>query len=266
MKKNQIVSLLLGSAAVAAGAAWYAAQKIAGESARPKHDPKDQIVNTPYVPEEDDLEEPEEPVEAVQDEGPSAVPDAGTVAVPDGGSAAEPSAEEVLMKDGDDVAGAEEAPEDAAEAGTEVAPEDAAEAWTEEAPEDAAEAEAEEAPEEQKPYDLEEYMELHPEERASMESLKESFAADGVRTDVSFAGNTMFFDFVMTDVEDDETKEFLKPDLMKFLDDQAETYKNTVRQIEEDTGIEGVRMIVIFMDENEAEIVSGHYDREGRTI
>ena len=96
--------------------------------------------------------------------------------------------------------------------------------------------------------------------------MKDSFAAEGVRTDISFMDNTMFFDFVMEDVEDEETREILKPDLAQFLDDQEEAYKGLVKQIEEDTGFGDIKMIVIFMDENGEEIVSGHYDESGRTM
>ena len=76
----------------------------------------------------------------------------------------------------------------------------------------------------------------------------------------------MFFDFVMTDVDDEDTKEALKPDLESFLNEQSEAYSDIVDTIEEETGIEGVKMIVIFMDAEENEIVSGHYDSEGRVL
>ena len=122
------------------------------------------------------------------------------------------------------------------------------------------------APDEEGPADLEEYIELNPGERENLEAVKNSFAAEGVSTEISFSDNTMFFDFVMTDVEDKETREILKPDLEQFLEDQAEAYQGVVKQIEEDTGFDDIRMIVIFMDANGEEIVSGHYDDNGRTM
>lgn len=204
MKKNQIVSLIMGSAFLVAGAAVYTAAKFAGK--RGFSEPE-------AVPE--DL--PEEELEVAVEE---------------------PEAEEP----------AEEA-----------APEEAVE---EPAEEPAADVQAET----QKPANLEEYIELNPEERENLESVKDSFAAEGVRTDISFMDNTMFFDFVMEDVEDEETREILKPDLAQFLDDQEEAYKGLVKQIEEDTGFGDIKMIVIFMDENGEEIVSGHYDESGRTM
>lgn len=207
MKKNQIVSLIMGSAFLVAGAAAYTAAKFAGK--RDFSEPE-------AVPE--DL--PEEELEAAVEE---------------------PEAEEP----------AEEAPVQAEE----PAPEEAAE-------EPAADVQAET----QKPVNLEEFIELNPEERENLESVKDSFAAEGVRTDISFMDNTMFFDFVMEDVEDEETREILKPDLAQFLDDQEEAYKGLVKQIEEDTGFGDIKMIVIFMDENGEEIVSGHYDESGRTM
>ena len=207
MKKNQIVSLIMGSAFLVAGAAAYTAAKFAGK--RDFSEPE-------AVPE--DL--PEEELEAAVEE---------------------PEAEEP----------AEEAPVQAEE----PAPEEAAE-------EPAADVQAET----QKPVNLEEFIELNPEERENLESVKDSFAAEGVRTDISFMDNTMFFDFVMEDVEDEETREILNPDLAQFLDDQEEAYKGLVKQIEEDTGFGDIKMIVIFMDENGEEIVSGHYDESGRTM
>ena len=204
MKKNQIVSLIMGSAFLVAGAAAYTAAKFAGK--RGFSEPE-------AVPE--DL--PEEELEVAVEE---------------------PEAEEP----------AEEA-----------APEEAVE---EPAEEPAADVQAET----QRPANLEEYIELNPEERENLESVKDSFAAEGVRTDISFMDNTMFFDFVMEDVEDEETREILKPDLAQFLDDQEEAYKGLVKQIEEDTGFGDIKMIVIFMDENGEEIVSGHYDESGRTM
>jgi len=215
MKKNQIVSLIMGSAFLVAGAAAYTAAKFAGK--RGFSEPE-------AVPE--DL--PEEELEAAVEE---------------------PEADEPAE---------EAAPEEAEEPAEEAAPEEAVEP----AEEPAADVQAET----QKPANLEEYIELNPEERENLESVKDSFAAEGVRTDISFMDNTMFFDFVMEDVEDEETREILKPDLAQFLDDQEEAYKGLVKQIEEDTGFGDIKMIVIFMDENGEEIVSGHYDESGRTM
>ena len=191
MKKGQVISLLLGAAAFAIGAAAYSIAKDSEDDTPAKHDAHDEIVNTPYRPEDDEPEEvPEE-------------------AVPD---------------------------EEFAEY------------------------------EESAPANLEEYIEKNPDERANLDSVGEGFAAEGVRTDVSFVDNTMFFDFVMTDVDDAETEEILKPDLEQFLNDQAENYSNVVKQIEEDTGFSDIKMIVIFMDANEEEIISGHYDSTGRVM
>lgn len=138
------------------------------------------------------------------------------------------------------------------------------------------EALAEEASEESEPEeeealaeeaeDLESYMSRHPEEEESLNAVKDSFSADGVITDISVTGNTMFFDFVMSDVDDEDTKAALKPDLETFLDDQSDSYADIVRSIEDETGIKDVKMIVIFMDAGEDEIVSGHFDREGRVL
>ena len=77
---------------------------------------------------------------------------------------------------------------------------------------------------------------------------------------------TMFFDFIMADVDDEDTRAALKPDLASFLEEQTEAYSEIVKSIEEETGIDGVKMIVIFMDANEEEIVSAHYDDEGKTL
>ena len=235
MKKNQIVSLIMGSAFLVAGAAAYTAAKFAGK--RGLSEPE-------AVPEDLPEEEREAAVE-------------------------EPEAEEPVE---------EAAPEEAAEPAEEAAPEEAVEEPAEESAADVqaetqdeltAETQADDAKDEQaeqKPANLEEYIELNPEERENLESVKDSFAAEGVRTDISFMDNTMFFDFVMEDVEDEETREILKPDLAQFLDDQEEAYKGLVKQIEEDTGFGDIKMIVIFMDENGEEIVSGHYDESGRTM
>ena len=190
-----------------------------------------------------------------------------------------------LKKGKHDEGPAEEAVEEAAEEVAEVAEEaaeeaeeaaEAAEEAAEEAEDVAEEAEeiaeeAEEAAEfaeysEPAEIDLEAYLAEHPEEKDSLKGVSDSFSADGVRTDISVTGNTMFFDFVMTDVEDDDTAAALKPDLEGFLDDQSEAYSDIVNTIEEETGIDGVKMIVIFMDDNENEIVSGHYDNKGRVL
>ena len=114
--------------------------------------------------------------------------------------------------------------------------------------------------------DLEAFIAEHPEEKESLESVKESFTADGVTTDIEISGNTMFFDFIMADVDDEDTRAALKPDLASFLEEQTEAYSEIVKSIEEETGIDGVKMIVIFMDANEEEIVSAHYDDEGKTL
>ena len=60
MKKGQIISLALGSAAVVAGAVFYTAAKIAGVKTPSKHDAHDELVNTPYKPEEEPDYEQEE--------------------------------------------------------------------------------------------------------------------------------------------------------------------------------------------------------------
>ena len=215
MKKKQIVSLVLGSAAIVAGGVAYAAAKIAGRKFSSEQSPEEVMVNTPYKPDEAPAEEQ----------------------------------------------GAHEAEQDAPAAEQE-------EQGAHEAEHDAPAAEQEEQGEhdEQQAANLEEYIELNPEERENLEAVKDSFAADGVRTDISFADNTMFFDFVMADVADEETREILKPDLEKFLEDQTETYRGIVQQIEEDTGFSDIKMIVIFMDEDGEEIVSGHYNDCGRTL
>ena len=114
--------------------------------------------------------------------------------------------------------------------------------------------------------DLESFMAEHPEEKESLEAVKESFTADGVRTDIEVSGNTMFFDFIMTDVDDEDTRAVLKPDLASFLEEQTGAYSEVVSTMEEETGIDGIKMIVIFMDANEEEIVSAHYDDEGKTL
>ena len=113
---------------------------------------------------------------------------------------------------------------------------------------------------------LESYISEHPEEKESLEAVKNSFTADGVTTDISCTGDTMFFDFIMSDVDDDETKAALKPDLESFLEEQSDAYAEIVASIEEETGLEGIKMIVIFMDANEEEIVSGHYDKSGKVL
>ena len=229
MKKNQIVSLIMGSAFLVAGAAAYTAAKFAGK--RGLSEPE-------AVPEDLPEEEREAAVE-------------------------EPAAEEPVEE-----AAPEEA-EEPAEEPAEAVEEPAADVQAETQDELTAETQADDAKyeqAEQKPANLEEYIELNPEERENLESVKDSFAAEGVRTDISFMDNTMFFDFVMEDVEDEETREILKPDLAQFLDDQEEAYKGLVKQIEEDTGFGDIKMIVIFMDENGEEIVSGHYDESGRTM
>ena len=226
MKKGQIISLALGSAAVVAGAVFYTAAKIAGVKTPSKHDAHDELVNTPYKPEEETACEQEEfAEEQVEEEAP-----------------------------------AEEIAEDTDEA-DEFADEYAAE-YAENSPSD----EEPSGAEEKEPENLEEYIEKNPEERANLNTVGDSFSDEGVRTDISFVENTMFFDFVMTDVDDAETEEILKPDLEQFLNDQTDAYKGIVQQIEEDTGFKGIKMIVIFMDANEEEIVSGHYDSTGRVM
>ena len=230
MKKGQIISLALGSAAVVAGAVFYTAAKIAGVKTPSKHDAHDELVNTPYKPEE-------EPVEEQLDEA--------------------VTEEEPVEEQADEAAPAEEITEKADEYADEYAPE-----YAEKSPSDEEPSEAEE----KEPENLEEYLEKNPEEKANLNTVGESFSDEGVRTDVSFVENTMFFDFVMTDVDDEETEKILKPDLEQFLNDQTDVYKGIVQQIEEDTGISGIKMIVIFMDANEEEIVSGHYDTTGRVM
>ena len=124
-----------------------------------------------------------------------------------------------------------------------------------------------EAPEAEAPEGtLESYLTEHPEERQSLEAVKDSFSGDGVRTDISCTGDTLFFDFVMTEVSGAETRASLKPDLETFLESQEETYAEIVSSVEEETGLTGIKMIVIFMDADEEEIVSGHYDKSGRTL
>ena len=241
MKKNQFVSLIMGSAFLVAGAAAYTAAKFAGK--RGLSEPEAVPEDLPEEEREAAVEEPEaeEPVEEAPEE-------------------AEELAEE---------AAPEEVSEEPAEEPAEAVEEPAADAQDETQDELTAETQADDAKDEQaeqKPANLEEYIELNPEERENLESVKDSFAAEGVRTDISFMDNTMFFDFVMEDVEDEETREILKPDLAQFLDDQEEAYKGLVKQIEEDTGFGDIKMIVIFMDENGEEIVSGHYDESGRTM
>lgn len=218
MKKGNVITMIVGSAALLAGAAALAAKDFGRK----------------YVPPEKAESE-----------------DEATADVP------EEAAEEVKET------------AEVAEEAVEVVPEEAEEVedlsdYTGEAIEDAAD-QVEEA-EKEEASDLEQYIELNPEERANLDTVKDSFAAEGVRTDISFTGNTMFFDFVMTDVEDEETKEILKPDLEQFLEDQCDSYRGIVKQIEEDTGFDDIKMIVIFMDANEEEIVSGHYDDTGRIL
>ena len=227
MKKGQIISLALGSAAVVAGAVFYTAAKIAGVKTPSKHDAHDELVNTPYKPEEEPDYEQEE------------------------------FAEEQVDEQVEEEAPAEEITEDTDEYADKYAAE-----YAENSPSDEETSEAEE----KEPENLEEYIEKNPEERANLNSVGESFSDEGVRTDISFVENTMFFDFVMTDVYDAETEEILKPDLEQFLNDQTDAYKGIVQQIEEDTGFKGIKMIVIFMDANEEEIVSGHYDSTGRVM
>ena len=113
---------------------------------------------------------------------------------------------------------------------------------------------------------LESYIAEHPEEEASLDAVKDSFSADGVRTDISCTGDTMFFDFIMSDVGDEDTAAALKPDLESFLEEQSESYAEIVASIEEETGLSDIKMIVIFMDADENEIVSGHYDRNGKVL
>lgn len=133
--------------------------------------------------------------------------------------------------------------------------------------EEEAEETPEAEPEEEEPADdLETYLGRHPEEEESLDAVKDSFSADGVRTDITVTGNTMFFDFVMEDVDDEDTKAALKPDLEGFLEEQSESYSGIVKKMEEQTGIGGIKMIVIFMDADEDEIVSGHYDAFGRVM
>ncbi|MBR2547930.1 MAG: DUF4854 domain-containing protein [Eubacterium sp.] len=227
MKKKQVISFILGSAALVAGAAAYAAAKYAGKKDVSGHDAENDSADTESIPEQVMLDEAPAHEEVVLDE--AAAPE--EVVLDEA-----PVHEEVVLQKED--------------ASPEFHP------YESYAP----------AEEEQGPSNLEEYIEENPEEKASLDSVGEGFAAEGVKTDISFADNTMFFDFVMTDVDDKETEEILKPDLEQFLNDQTENYKGIVRQIEEDTGFSGIKMIVIFMDANEDEIVSGHYDETGRTL
>lgn len=221
MKKKQIVSLVLGSAAIVAGGVAYAAAKIAGRKFSSDQSPEEVMVNTPYSPDEAD---------EVQ--------------------GAHEARQEDKTVEQEELAAEQDAPE--------VEPEEQGEHDDQTAEQGEHDG--------NKPANLEEYIELNPEERENLEAVKDSFAADGVRTDISFVDNTMFFDFVMADVADEETREILKPDLEKFLEDQADTYRGIVQQIGEDTGFSDIKMIVIFMDEDGEQIVSGHYDENGRTL
>ena len=256
MKKGQIISLALGAAALAAGAAAYTAAKLAGEAVPSRHDPKDQVLNTPYVPDENAAEEPAEEQEAQEEEPEQAEEQASTAEEPE----AEPEQAEpdspfnVLGGDTGFASYAEEAPEVTPDKAQEETPEEA----LAEAPEGVQEVPA--------PVDLEQYMYINPEKMESLNVVKDSFAAEGVKTDISFTDNTMFFDFVMTDVDDEETDAVLKPDLELFLEDQTEVYRNIIKQLEDDSGFNDIKMIVIFMDASENEIVSGHYDETGKTM
>lgn len=224
MKKIQIFSLVLGAAALVAGAAVYTAAKFAGRDASSRHDAEGRLLEGPVAPETDAADEQEvKPEEPEQEE-----PEKSSEEEPDAAPAAEAEFVDYAAK----------APEKAPE-------------------------KAQEVPE---PVDLEQYMYINPEKMESLNVVKDSFAAEGVKTDISFTDNTMFFDFVMTDVDDEKTEEALKPDLEAFLKDQTEVYTNIVKQLEEDSGFDDIKMIVIFMDANENEIVSGHYDETGKTM
>ena len=258
MKKGNFISAVLASAVLFSGTALLAAYSYLKKG---EHD--EEPVDDQAAEEEDSVEETaeaeaeaEEAVEEAAEEAVEAIEEAVEPAKEAVEEAVEPAeetepAEEV---EPEETAPAEEAVELAAEA-----PEEAGDAFAEYA-------EKPEEPEEPAELDLEAYLAEHPEEEESLKAVSESFSADGVRTDITVTGNTMFFDFVMTDVDDEDTAAALKPDLEGFLDDQSEAYSDIVRTMEDETGIDNVKMIVIFMDDDENEIVSGHYDSEGRVL
>lgn len=265
MKKIQIFSLVLGAAALVAGAAVYTAAKLAGQNSR--HDAESRMLEGPVAPDEvpaDEQEVTSEEPEQVEASEEAAESEAPVEAEPEQEEQPEETAEpEQVDEDAAYKAPADE-PEQSAEEEPAAAP--AAEAEFVDYAAKATEKVQEKAQDVPAPVDLEQYMYINPEKMESLNVVKDSFAAEGVKTDISFTDNTMFFDFVMTDVDDEKTEEALKPDLEAFLKDQTEVYTNIVKQLEEDSGFDDIKMIVIFMDANENEIVSGHYDETGKTM
>ncbi|MBQ3281101.1 MAG: DUF4854 domain-containing protein [Eubacterium sp.] len=280
MKKNRIIALVFGSALVA-GATAFATVIIRGKKTPFRHDAGNDALSTQYKAEDEepaqeqeeavDLEqgEPEaEPADQEKEQGEPEEERAEQEEEPEEeqNEQGEPEAEQIVQ---DEEQADQEIPEAEPAVYAEYAAEqkeiDAAEEQFED-DDDIITVEKILAAGKKGPSNLEEYIRENPEEKANLDKVGEGFAAEGVKTDISFTDNTMFFDFVMTDVEDAETKEILKPDLEQFLSDQTENYKGIVKQIEEDTEFSDVKMIVIFMDANGEEIVSGHYDESGRTM
>ncbi len=269
MEKGKLIKFIVGSTVFAAGAAALAASKLIGNDAPARHDASskheaapEELEPSPEI--QDDVHE-----EAINDITEEPVDVKTIFTTEEDEKYVDEYAPEPAEVQPTEVQTVEE-PVIAVEPDHEVQEEEQAYAPAEpvEQEEEQAYAPAEpaEQKEEQPPANLEQYIELNPKERESLDVVKDGFAAEGVKTDVSFVENTMFFDFMMTDVEDEETKEILKPDLQAFLDDQTESYTGIVKQMEENTGFSDIKMIVIFMDANEEEIVSGHYDESGRTM
>ena len=270
-KKGNLISAVLASAVLFSGTALLAAYSYLKKGEHDEEPVDDQAAEEEASAEETaEAEEAEEAEEAVEE--PAEEAEEAEEAVEEPAEEAAEAVEEAVEPAEEAVEAVEEIAEEA-EPAEEVEPEETAPAeeaveLAAEAPEEAGDAFAEyaEKPEEPAELDLESYLAEHPEEEESLKAVSESFSADGVRTDITVTGNTMFFDFVMTDVDDEDTADALKPDLEGFLDDQSEAYSDIVRTMEDETGIDNVKMIVIFMDDDENEIVSGHYDSEGRVL
>ncbi len=91
----------------------------------------------------------------------------------------------------------------------------------------------------------------------AMEEINEAAGESGV--EVSITGNDLTYTYSFDLEMDEETTELVKEQLESAMESYTSTFESLAADLEEESGVSGITIIVIYQDTNGNELFNGQY-------
>ena len=77
--------------------------------------------------------------------------------------------------------------------------------------------------------------------------------------DVDITGNTLTYTYTYSQTFDDDTVNQIKPQIENIMSSQGSTFESISKTLEEESGIEGITVKVVYLDGAGTELYSGEF-------